>query len=260
MNLQFITDGLLFVLVQLQLLTGNLGLSILLFTLIVRLLLFPLSIPMAQSQKKMKLMQPELDKLKVKHKNDKKALQLAQMELYKKYNLNPLAGCLPQVLQIALLFLLYRVFISFLSNPVVNGIKIDPNFLWLDLTKPDGKFILPVLAAATQLILSIMILPGGETPDTIPGKSKSTLTTQKEDEEKTAEMAHMMQQQMLFVAPVMTGLLALRFPSGLALYWVFTTIFSIVQQYFLVGPGGIFEYYRKVRSIKLKSILGGKKA
>jgi YidC/Oxa1 family membrane protein insertase len=245
--MQFLSNGLLEVLSQLHNLTGNLGLSILLFTFIIRSLLLPLSLPAIQSQKKIKAMKPELDQLKEKHKGDKKAFQLAQIDLYKKYNLNPLAGCIPQILQIGLLILLYHVLVGFVTQSQVNGVSINPHFFWLDLAKPDNLFVLPVLAGVTQLILSVMILPGGETPDIVPNNSKDkSIKKANEKEEDMAEMANTMQKQMLFMMPVMTGFIALRFPSGVALYWVATTVFSIVQQYFLSGPGGLVTYWQRI--------------
>jgi YidC/Oxa1 family membrane protein insertase len=245
--MQMITDFIREVLIQLQGWTGNLGLSILLFTFIIRSLLIPLALPSLKSQKKMKAMQPELRKLKEKFKDDKKGYQMAQMELMKKYNANPLSGCLPQILQIALLIFLYRVLVGFLAHAEINGVPIDPHFLWLDLTKPDKTFVFPILAGITQLILSVMILPGGEIPDVVPNDAKTKqLKEANKKEEDTAEMASAMQQQMLFLMPVMTAFIALRFPSGLTLYMIATTIFSIVQQYFISGPGGLVEYSQKV--------------
>jgi YidC/Oxa1 family membrane protein insertase len=252
--MQQILNGFLEVLVQLQSLTGNLGLSILVFTLIVRSLLLPLSLPTFKSQKKMKELQPELNKLKDKHKTDKKALQAAQLELYKKYNINPLSGCLPQLLQIAILILLYRVLVMFLGQTEIHGVHVNPHFLWLDLSKPDTSFILPVLAAFTQLILSVMILPGGEVRDIVPNQSnKKEIKDANKKEEDSAEMAAMMQKQMLFVMPLMTGFLAMRFPSGLALYWVATTVFSIGQQYFLAGAGGLVIYAKRIQQFVLRN-------
>ncbi len=244
--MQVFTDALLTILVQFHNLTGNLGLSILLFTFVVRSLLLPLSLPSIKSQKKIREIQPEVDALKKKHGADKKAFQMAQMELYKKYNVNPLNGCLPQILQIIVLILLYQVLVKFISQPVVQGVTIQAHFLWLDLSKPDTKFVLPVLAAVTQLIMSVMILPGGEVPDIVPNNSKNKLV-QKENkkEEDVADMAASMQKQMLFLMPLTTGFLALRFPSGLALYWVATTVYSIFQQYFLSGPGGLTLYTKR---------------
>jgi len=233
-------------LLQLHQVTGNLGLSILAFTVIVRLLLFPLSIPMMRSQKKMREIQPELKKLKSTHGKDNKALQVAQMELYKKHNINPLAGCLPQVVQIVFLIVLYQVLVKFISQTEFNGVTLNTSFGWLNLTKPDQLFIIPVLAGLTQLFLSLMILPGGETPDLIPNDAKTKkLKEENKKEENTADMAAAMQKQMLFIMPVMTGFIAVSFPSGLGLYWVASTVFSIVQQYYATGWGGVTLYAKR---------------
>lgn len=243
-------------LLQLHQVTGNLGLSILAFTLIVRLLLVPLSLPTMKSQKKMRELQPELKKLKDKHGSDKKALQVAQMELYKKHNVNPIAGCLPQVVQIILLIVLYQVLVKFISTPELDGVVLNTKFIWLNLTKPDQFFILPVLAGLTQLLLSIMIVPGGETPDIIPNDVKTkALKEENKKEEDTADMAAAMQKQMLFIMPVMTAFIAVRFPSGLALYWVASTVFSIVQQYFSTGWGGVTLYTKRAIALVQKKSL-----
>ncbi len=242
-----IINAFLEALLQLQTLTGNLGVSILVFTLIVRSLLLPLSLPSVKSQKKMKEMQPELKELQRKHKDDKPALQAAQMELYKKYNVNPLAGCLPQVVQLAILILLYQVLLKFLAQTEINGVAINPFFLGLNLAQPDHTYVLPVLSGVSQFILSLMILPGAETPDIVPNQSSSKkIQDANKKEEDVADMASTMQKQMLFVMPIMTGFIALRFPSGLALYWVATTVFSIAQQFFLSGPGGLTLYAKRV--------------
>lgn len=243
--MQLFTEFLLFILSTLHGVTGSLGLDIILFTIIIRTALLPLTIPSLRAGKKLKEIQPELKKLQAKHKNDKAAMQQAQVELYKKYNVNPLAGCLPQLVQIGILILLYRVLIEFLGQPIINGVAIDPNFLWLDLSKPDPLYILPVLAAVSQFLMSIMIAPGAEKRDIVPNKSKSKkVQKENEKEENIAEMAQSMQQQMIYIMPIMTGVIALRFPSGLALYWVVTTLFSIAQQYYVSGLGG-FEVYLK---------------
>ncbi|MBW7955111.1 membrane protein insertase YidC [Patescibacteria group bacterium] len=254
MNL--INQVLLEFLVQLHQITGGLGLAILAFTAIVRLLLVPLSLPGMKSQKKMREIQPELKKLKDIHGKDKQALQVAQMELYKKHNINPLSGCLPQIVQIVLLIVLYHVLSVFVGTNEVNGVTLNPDFLWLNLTQPDSLFILPVLAGLTQLILSLMILPGGETPDVIPNDAKTKkLKEENKKEEDAAEMAAAMQKQMLFIMPVMTAFIAIRFPSGLALYWVASTVFSIVQQYFTTGWGGVTLYAKRAAAfVQRKSV------
>ncbi len=235
-------------------LTGNLGAAIILFTLVIRFILLPITLPSIKAQKKMMDLKPELDQLKKKHKGDATELQKAQMELYKKYNINPLAGCLPQLLQFGVLIVLYQTLLAFLKQPTFNGHELNFNFWWFNLSHPDALHILPILAGVSQLILSLMLMPATETPDLVPNNSKKRkIQEANKKEEDTAEMAATIQQQMLFMMPVMTGVFALSFPSGLSLYWVITTVFSIVQQYFISGPGGIVTYSHRIQVwLKLK--------
>lgn len=252
---QFITESVTNVLFQLYLLTGNLGLAIITLTLLIRIVLIPLSKNALKSQQAIKELQPELKKLKDKHGKDKVALQQAQMELYKKYNINPLSGCIPYIVQIAFFIILYQVLIQFLGRTEMNGIAIEPTFLWLNLSLPDQLFIFPILAGISQFILSLMISPGAEQPDVVPNtKGVKKIEEENKKEEDFAEMAQTMQKQMLFFMPIMTVAIAWRFPSGLALYWVTTTMFSVVQQYMLSGWGGIFSYYALAKS-KIQSFL-----
>lgn len=238
-----IKDFTIQILFQLYTLTGNLGLAIIVLTLLIRFLLVPLSLNALRSQKKIQDLKPELDKLKKQHGKDKVKLQQAQMELYKKYNINPLGGCLPYLVQIVLLILLYQVLLTFIRQTEMNGVAIHTQFLWLDLSKPDSLYILPILAGVTQFIMSLMISPGAEVADVVPNESKKKeVQKANEKEEDFAEMAASMQKQMLFFMPVMTTFIAWRYPSGLALYWVITTVFSIVQQYFISGFGGLTSY------------------
>ncbi|MDH5533624.1 MAG: YidC/Oxa1 family membrane protein insertase [Candidatus Pacebacteria bacterium] len=233
------------ILVELYKVTGDLGVSIIALTFILRSILLPVTLPSLKSQQKIKDLKPELDKLKKKH-TDKKVLQQKQMELYKKYNVNPLAGCIPQLAQLAVLIFLYRSLISFLGDTTHQGIEISTTFFWMDLSLPDPKFILPVLAAGSQFILSLMLAPGAEVRDIVPNDSKlKKVKEANEKEEDTAEMAQTMQKQMMFIMPIMTGFIALKFPSGLALYWVASTVFSVVQQYFVSGPGGLTLYAKR---------------
>lgn len=253
--MQLFTDFLISILTALHQFTGSLGIDIILFTIIIRTALLPLTLPSLKAGHKLKELQPEIKKLQQKHKGDKKAMQLAQVELYKKYNVNPLAGCLPQLVQIGILILLYRVLINFLGNPEINGAVINSKFGWFDLSKPDPLYILPVFAAVSQLFMSLMIAPGAEKRDIVPNKSKKKAVQEaNKKEEDVAEMAQSMQQQMIFLMPIMTGVIALRFPSGLALYWIVTTLFSIGQQYYVSGWGGITTY-----SARLKNLISERK-
>lgn len=218
---------------------GNLGLAILALTLIMRALLSPLTLPSLRSAKKLRDLKPELDRLKTKH-TDKTELQKAQLALYQKHGINPAAGCLPNILQLVILIALYQVFMTSLQNGAGN---FSTHFLWLDLVKPDPLFILPITAGLSQLLLSLMLSPA------IEHHPEKTL----KKTEDTQDMAETMQQQMLFIMPIMTGIIALRFPSGLALYWVATTVFSVIQQYFVSGWGGLIPAFNKIRTlIKIK--------
>ncbi len=233
--------------------TGNLGLTIIAFTVIMRLLLLPLTIPSIKAQKQMMTLQPEIAKLKRKHGKDQKAMQAAQMELYKKYNINPLSGCLPQLAQIAVLILLYNALTHFIKIGQVNGIALNTTFLWFNLSLPDKSYVIPILAAATQFIMSLMVVPATEIPDEVPNKSKiAKVKDANKKEEDVAEMAATMQQQMLFIMPIVIGISALNFPAGVGLYWIVTTVVSIIQQFVLSGPGGLVTYARRAHLLFLR--------
>jgi YidC/Oxa1 family membrane protein insertase len=224
----------------------NLGIAIIAFTIIIRSLLLLITLPSLKSMEKIKSLKGEIDKLKKKYKKDPKALQLAQVALYKKHNVNPLAGCLPQILQIIVLISLYRALMEIINNGAVH--QINSSFLWLDLTKSDSLFILPVLAFLSQFLFSIMLSPGAETPNIIPDKSKNkNIKELNKKEENTAMMASTMQKQMMFMMPVMTFVLALNFPAGLTLYWIMSTTYSIFQQYFISGWGGLKIYLERLK-------------
>ncbi len=221
----------------------NLGFAIILLTLLVRVVLIPFTLPQLKSAKKIASLKPELDALKRKHGHDAKLFQQKQMEFYKTHNVNPAAGCLPFIAQFVVLIALYRVFMDTLGGSGFGDI-ISNFFIW-DLKTKDTTFILPVLAGVLQLVTSLAILPAVENePEKRPGTAE-----QKED---VAEMAQSMQQQMVFMMPVMTVIFSLQFPSGLALYWVITTAFSLVQQLLISGPCSILVYAKKLHLIKGK--------
>lgn len=226
-----------------RLVGGNLGLSIILVTIVIKVLLLPLVIPSMKSAKAIQKLKPELDSLKNKH-SDKKELQEAQMKLYKEKGINPLSGCLPQIIQILILISLYNVFMNFLKQPSIAGVTMNPYFLYLDLTKPDKTYIMPILSGLTQFVFSLMMQSGVESHIHNP-KSK----VENKKEEDNLEMAQTMQQQMLYMMPIMTTVVSVNFQSGLVLYWVFSTLFSIVQQYYFSGLGGL---------VKIKSIIAFK--
>jgi YidC/Oxa1 family membrane protein insertase len=235
-----------FILFLYDVLGNNLGLAIIAFTIIIRGLLLPLTLPSIQSSKKIRELQPKLKKLKEQYKNDQQGYALAQAQFYRSYNINPLAGCLPQLLQFVILIILYQTIISLFSGS--HG-DLDFSFLWLDLSKADHYYIAPVLAGITQFLLSIMLSPATQTRDIVPNQSKNLATqAANKKEEDVAEMAASMQQQMIFMMPLMTVFIGLRLPSGLALYWIIGTLFSIVMQYFVSGWGGFAVYWNRFAS------------
>lgn len=221
----------------------NLGFAIILLTLVVRGVLIPFTLPQLKSAKKMAQLKPELDALKKKHGHDAKLFQQKQLEFYKTHNVNPAAGCLPFIAQFVVLIALYQVFMNTLGG---NGMgEISSQFFIWDLKSKDTTYILPVLAGILQFVMSLTILPAVENePEKRPGT--------KEQKEDVAEMATTMQQQMVFMMPIMTIIFSIQFPSGLALYWVITTAFSLVQQLLVSGPGALLIYAKKYKLIKGK--------
>lgn len=221
----------------------NLGFAIILLTLVVRGVLIPFTLPQLKSAKKMAQLKPELDALKKKHGHDAKLFQQKQLEFYKTHNVNPAAGCLPFIAQFVVLIALYQVFMNTLGG---NGMgEISSQFFIWDLKSKDTTYILPVLAGILQFVMSLTILPAVENePEKRPGT--------KEQKEDVAEMATTMQQQMVFMMPIMTIIFSIQFPSGLALYWVITTAFSLVQQLLVSGPGALLTYAKKYKLIKGK--------
>jgi len=219
-----------------NLLGNNYGLAIIAVTLIIRLGLIPLTLPSLRSTQKMSSLKPELDKLKEKYGNDKKLLSQKQLELYQEHKINPLGGCLPQLVQIGLFIIFYQVLSSSLTSDTPGA---NLSFLWLQLNQPDSTFVLPVLAGLSQFLLGLMLAPATSTA----AETKLAAQTKTKKDDKKAEdltdMAQTLQSQMMYVMPVFTFFIARAFPSGLALYWVVSTLFSLIQQYFVSGWGGL---------------------
>jgi YidC/Oxa1 family membrane protein insertase len=226
-----------------QITGNNLGFAIILLTLVVRGILIPFTLPQLKSAKKMAALKPELDALKKKHGSDPKVFQQKQLEFYKTHNVNPAAGCLPFIAQFVVLIALYQVFMATLNGNGMGDVN-SAFFLW-DLKSKDTTYILPVLAGLLQFVMSLTILPAVENQ---PEKRPGTV----EEKQDVAEMATTMQQQMVFMMPIMTIIFSIQFPSGLALYWVITTAFSLVQQLIVSGPGALLIYAKKYHLIKGK--------
>ena len=210
---------------------GGAGVAIIVFTLGIKLLLVPLTLQQLKSAKAMQELQPKIKELQGKHKGDKQKLTEETMALYKEHHVNPAAGCLPLVVQLPILYGLYGALLD-LGNPhdaLYNELFAQP-FLWLSgqqitsngpvtgLAAPDPWHILPILCVITQWIQQRM------------------MQTTKQTDPQQAAMQNMMQ-----FMPLLIGFFAWNYASGLALYWAVSTVFSIVQQYFITGWGKLFE-------------------
>ncbi len=198
----------------------DIGIVIILITIIVRLILLPSFHKSLKHQKALTALQPKMDEIKHKYKDDKEQQAKAMMELYSTHKVNPVSSCLPLLIQLPILIALYQVFIRSLNGSTLQGLypfvhnpgTINPMFLhWLNLAHPN--IILGVVAGIAQYFQARMMLP----------KVKSTDAT-----------AKMMAYQTLYFLPAMTILLGVRFPAGLTLYWIVTTMFGIAQQYYIL--------------------------
>lgn len=180
------------------------GLAILLITVFIRLLILPLSIKQYRSSKRMQELQPEMKKLREDFKADPKKMQEETMKLYQKNGVNPLAGCLPALVQMPILISLYQ---AIMRNPNIVG--QGQHFLWFVLDKPE-KIWLPIIAAITTYIQQLFM-----------------------QSQMTAQM-----RMIMFIFPVMIYVMALQFPAALALYWIYGNIFTSIQYYFMYGGIG----------------------
>jgi YidC/Oxa1 family membrane protein insertase len=232
--------------------TGNLGISIILLSALVRLLLFPLYTPSLKMAKKQKELKPELDKIKEKYKHDRKQASQAQMELYKKHGLNPASGCLTNIFVFLIPVALYgvinqmtrvsdvslinsKIYFDFLKLPL--GEALNLKFLYLNLAKPDRLFIIPVITAALQFMASKMMMPAVSAAEKLAKKTA----------DKTDDLAYNVQQQMLYMLPVMMLIFGITLPSAVMLNILVSSVFSIVQNYFVSGLGGMDPYVRKLK-------------
>ena len=241
----------------------NLGLEIILVTIIIKAIILAFTWKSLKQNKKMTVMNEELKELTKKYKNDAAKLQAKQIELQKKYNVNPLSGCIPQILQLLFLIVFYQAISKFIGAPINSaGQPIDTIFLGWDLARTPWEmkqwiyYIIPVLAGGLQLLLSFMISPGAQVRDVVPDNSKNKIVqAANTQEENQAQMASTMQRQMMFMMPIMTGFICFSLPVGTALYWIVSTIFGIFQQAALSGWGPLkkLAFWRKTEIVDEKN-------
>ncbi|MBI2022351.1 membrane protein insertase YidC [Candidatus Daviesbacteria bacterium] len=241
---------------------GAFGLSIIILTFLIRLVLWPLMGSQLKSAKKISDLKPKLDELKLKHKDDKTALYQAQMSLYKEHGVNPAGGCLPTLLQIPFFIAIYQVISSLfagsqgitrVNEALYNAawhLKVQPDPIFLGLNIADkpidfgriGMFVLivPILTVVLQFIQSRMMMPKPVKP--YPSDSPK----EKKEKAQAEDMQTAMQSQMMVLMPIMIGYFALILPIGVSLFYLSLTIMGIIQQYFVSGWGGLAPWVEKL--------------
>lgn len=186
---------------------GEYGLAVLVMVIIVRTLILPLTVKQVKSSKAMQAIQPELQKIQKKYKDNPEKVQQETMKLFQENKVNPMAGCLPLVVQMPIFIALYN---SIYYNPLLR----DHNFLWLQLGEPDKYFILPAIAAITTFLQTRMMTKMN------PSQMQGPM------------------QFMMMVYPVLIFVMSYNFPAALPLYWVYSNVYTIVQNYFLYRNNG----------------------
>jgi len=179
---------------------GNYGIAIIIITIILKILFFPLTHKSYKSMKGMQKIQPEMTKLREKFKNDRDAMNKAVMDLYREHKVNPMGGCLPMVVQIPVFFALYKSLMFSIE------LRHAPFYFWItDLADKDPYYVTPVIMGVTMFIQQKMT-PSNMDP---------------------------LQQKMMLALPVVFTFMFLSFPSGLVLYWLVNNILTIGQQMYI---------------------------
>lgn len=200
------------------------GIAVIVVTIVVKLILYPFSLKSIRAQRSMLEIQPKINALREKYKNDKQAQAQQLMSLYKDHNVNPFSSCLPLLIQLPFLFALYRVFMSGLHNgsasdlyPFVSdpGVINSVSFGLVDLAHP--SYILAILAGAAQFVQAKYI------------QVQRPLTRGEGSNDESIMSA--MNKQMLYMMPALTVIIGFKLPGGLALYWLVTTALTQLQQW-----------------------------
>ncbi|MDD5438101.1 MAG: YidC/Oxa1 family membrane protein insertase [Patescibacteria group bacterium] len=215
---------------------ADLGLAIIVLTVIIKLILYPFTVSQIKQQRALQSLQPKINEVRQRLKNDKEAQAKELMELYRKEKVNPAASCLPLIIQLPVFIALYQalsvglksqslsMLYSFVPNP---GTVHAMLFGLADLTQPN--YVLAVLAAAVQFWQSWMMMrqqPGAikAPPAEVEGKPAA----------KDEDMAAMVNKQMMYVMPIMTLIIGIKLPGGLTLYWFIMSLLTVAQQYWLL--------------------------
>lgn len=193
------------------------GIAVILLSIFLNIILFPLTMKSFQSMQKMQALHPQMEKLKKLHKDNPQKLNKEIMELYKKYKINPLGGCLPMLLQMPIFIALYQA--------LMKSIELrNTSFLWIqDLSSPDAvklPFTLPLIGNSINILPLVMVV-GMVLQQKISSKTMGGAVTEEQKQQ---------QKMMLILMPIMFGFIFYSMPSGLVLYWIVNTFMTIVEQ------------------------------
>jgi len=219
-------------------LLDNFGLTIIVLTIIIRGVMYPLTAKQLHATRAVQTLQPKLAEIQKKYAKDRQKLTQEQMKLYKESGISPTGCMIPMLIQMPIWIALYQSIIRVLAvSPedflglsrylyswpqVYTLLPLGDKFLWLNLAVPDRYLLLPILVGGTMWLQQKMMM------------TKSTDPKQRQQA-----------QLMLWMMPLMFAFLTLQFPSGLALYWVTSNVISIVMQYFITGWGGLLKSPRR---------------
>lgn len=198
---------------------GNGGVAIIIFTIIVKTLLLPLTVKSIRSSKAMQELAPKIKEIQKKHGADRQKASAEQMALYQQYGVNPMAGCLPMLIQIPIFFGVYHAIRDLSGSDAGHW---TDGFLWIEnLKAADPLHILPIAAGFFQFIQSRMMRPANQ---------------------KVTDPQQQIMNTMMTFMPLTVVLFGWTFAAGPVLYWVVQAIYSVVQQWFVTGWGSIGEW------------------
>lgn len=210
--MQWLVDGVNAIITILYNFTNTIGfpsyaLAIIILTILLKLALYPLSVKQMNSMKNMQAIQPKVQEIQKKYKNNKEKMNKALMELYQEYDINPAAGCLPLLIQMPILIGLFTALRDYSFEPAEHAV-----FLWIsNLQQPDPYYILPVLVGLATFAHSKITM----------ASSAATATN---------NSTNLM---MLYFMPIFIGYISMKFPAGLCLYWVVFNLLNTLQQFII---------------------------
>ena len=226
---------------------GNFGIAIIIFTIAMKFVTWPLTSSQYKQSRAMQSIQPKLQDLQKKYKGkDPKKYQAEMMALYKEHGVNPFGCLIPMLVQMPIWIALYQVIVATLGETPESlltladrlypiealhaAVPLENQFLIWDLGQPDPLYILPILVGLTMYIQQKMITPS---------QQAGPLTPQQQQQQQT-------QQMMTWMMPLMFGYITLNVPSGLGLYWFVSNLAGIIMQYFYLGRkvdwGGMLRF------------------